>query len=214
MTTTSLFVELIAVGIMATGWLLLLVAAFEQTKALDILNKLSETTILWIPALILCYVLGIVLDVLIDRLIYHRFEYRIRATQIAVVLGVSDKDKKNRKLIKKRIRVIWHHVRTFLWQIKTDETAREITTYFRHRIRVVRAASANSFLLGLAGYIYLTRQGSGIKAGLISLGLGIIFALACVYSWDRMSRAYNRSLFRYYLKHEENPISLDQILSS
>jgi hypothetical protein len=215
MATTSLFVELIAVGVMAASWLLLLFAVLTKQSISKVLETLSGKTILWVPGLVLCYVLGIVLDVLIDRLIFHKFEYTIRAYQIARILNVKDNDRDTRSRVKATIRSNWYRIRIFLWQIPTDDTACEISTYFRHRIRVSRAACINSLLLGLGGCVYVWSQDDDLRTGLAVLGLGGIFAAACAYSWYELTSQYNGSLIRYYFNHFEpakEPISLGQLI--
>lgn len=241
MTTTSLFAELLIIGVMAATWLLLAVMSFAKPESRTDIWTLLSNEVLWVPVLAFCYVLGTAIDVLVDRPFFRYFEYRIRAAQVAAVLGIRPERKRtlvkkwilrvrerirtrrwhvpadsteehDRAAIKKQIPHMWHRVRTVLWEMPTESAGREISGYMRHRIRIVRAGSVNSLLLGIAGFMYFIRQEQlDRRDAFLSLAVGIIVFGLCIHAWYTMTCAYNRSLFRYYQEKQNPGITLAEI---
>lgn len=177
MNTTSLFVELIVVGLHATIWVGLLGLATFGYR-LDELDRMLSLN-LAVPVLALSYVLGIVVDKLADLLVIAR-DQRIRK-QYAAPDEPSFLDMR------------------FAILSRSDAVYQQLE-YIRSRMRIARAAILNWGLTTLALLIVLwVHPGVALSADrragatfVIAL-LGLFLVALSYHSWTALTRTYIRS---------------------
>lgn len=126
MSTTSLFVELIVIGI---GTLLALILTIMSIFGYEwILWEKIASPIMTVPLLSITYLLGIVIDRLADQ-IYRNRNRKLRQKQF----DCNDK---------------YHNARTYVYQF-ANERIIALFLYGRSRLRISRAWSLNCILLAI-----------------------------------------------------------------
>ena len=163
MNTTSLFVELIVIGIGAACWILLLVFAVFGYEWVKVVN--DYFLILAVPLLAFVYVLGIVSDRLIDKL-------------FDVVIGKSIRNRKfpdpDEYFESKRLVLL------------ESERMADAIEYSRSRLRICRGWAVHALLIAFVIPFFTKAQLSGAWAAKFNtFGITIFLALALVsfFGW-------------------------------
>lgn len=140
MSTTSLFVELIVIGVgTLTALMLVIMSVFGYEWILW--DKLTSSTIL-IPLLSIIYLLGIVIDRFAD-LIYSNWSKKLRLKQFA-----SNNE--------------YHDAKTYVYQCANERIV-SLFIYGRSRLRIIRAWSLNCVLLSVIIPIFVWVRCSQIE---------------------------------------------------
>jgi hypothetical protein len=185
MNTTSLFVELVVIGIGAGFWVALIIAAIFGCAWIPDGNMFS--LIAAIPFLAVIYVLGIVSDRLIDKL----FDF-FRGTTIR-----SKYFKSSAEYYEARRKVI----------ASSDRIA-DVIEYSRSRLRICRGWAVHSILIALAIPVFAFSQFPGDLAIKISTSGIVVFCvlgISSYYAWKFLNNMQ-------YLKIKEQAEFLDKNL--
>lgn len=170
MSTTSLFAEILIVGLEALFWVLLLVAAGCDVS-LDILKEWEEySALITILLLASAYVLGIFVDRVADSF-YSLFRYSIKVPP-TVPVG--------------RMRLLI---------MKDSEGMAKFLDYQRSRLRIARATVFNLFVTILVSSIWIVRHheelGSVgvVPVWILMMGIGMIALILTVFATRRIDKA-------------------------
>lgn len=181
MSTTTLFVEILIVGLLALVWLVLLIGSIWHLKcAIEFLKSMSDYAAFFI-ALIFgsAYIMGIFVDRVSDSL-YKRFQY-------------SDNCSNDRSFGEKRLRIL-----------NEGEGMAKFLDYQRSRLRIARATIFNLLLIIIAGLIYIVRNnnlpqgGKGILTIIIIIVAGAILTAIVFNTTRRLDRAQYKTLNEAY----------------
>ena len=179
MATTTLFVELIVIGAHGFIWLALLYMSLSGTPPSLSLDEVSSALII-LPTLVICYVLGIILDGLY-RYGFLYVEHVLRRKAIKRAF--------NREVQKEEIHNEWTPIRNYM--IKSTGSERELYAYFRHRIRILRASAFNFLFSAIGLFLFCSLQESiEIKcSGILIAALVVLSVLSCIVWW-RITRGW------------------------
>lgn len=160
-TTSSLVVELLVIGVGATSWLLLLVASVFGNSWLLTIQPFA--TLLAIPALAMVYTLGIVSDRMIDAIFGLCWGGSLRRRHF------SDN-------------VSYHHARRTV--LTGSDRMADMIEYSRSRMRICRGWAVHSLLIALALNLYCWLQiENHSMANRIHLFGTALFCVLGVTSW-------------------------------
>ena len=161
MSTTSLFVELVVIGIGAAIWVALLTLALFGYQWIPADKAFSIPTA--IPVLAVVYVLGIVSDRMIDILFDRFWGTNLRLKHF------PDTQK-------------YHEARRTV--LTSSDAMSEIIEYSRSRLRICRGWAVHSFLIAIALVVFaLTRIANQQVAIGVSVYGGVAFSLLGASSW-------------------------------
>ncbi|MBZ5555378.1 MAG: hypothetical protein LAO21_21935 [Acidobacteriia bacterium] len=182
MTTTTLFVELVVIGLHSILWIGLLVLTFAgyQNPAWEKLLTLN----LAVPALGVTYVLGIVIDRLCD-------------------LACISKDHRLRKVHP------LEHLPPFLtmrfYILNKSKDTYEQLEYTRSRLRIARAAILNFAMMTFAALLFLWVRQRGthplphlLLASLVIVVVGFLLTYFSYESWVALTKTYTSSVIAAY----------------
>jgi len=176
--TTTLFVELLVIGIGALVWMSLAAAALFGYRWLD--EGLLSSPLLIPPLLALAYVLGSIVDRLADRLFEHRdtrFQRRIFGSRRA-------------------------YARARTWVYEWSVIARDNFEYSKSRIRVCRGWTLNAAILFLVANLFVAFSGiDPALQGRLALFLSLFsasLAVGAAASWQSLSASRYHRLKYYY----------------
>ncbi|MGH2750778.1 MAG: hypothetical protein ACRDK3_07895 [Actinomycetota bacterium] len=170
MSTTSLFVELIVIGVGAAGWLGLTILAVFGYKWVNV-DSLGSLPLL-VPLLSITYLLGIVVDRAADRMFDRQAQRQLRRSF------------ENRQAYEKA-RIL----------AAAKSPLLDLMEYNRSRLRICRGWIVNCAALGISlnAFVWsqlpeeLPRARISVASTLIVLGLG----LGALHAWYRLcSNAY------------------------
>lgn len=181
MSTTSLFVEILIVGLEALIWLGLLVnTGWDLSLCVEILKGWKEYSALITTLLLaLAYVLGIFVDRVADSF-YKIFRYSSKEP-LAVPVG------------KMRLRIM-----------KDSEGMAKFLDYQRSRLRIARATVFNLFVTILVGSIWIVREYQKTESievvlvWILMIGVGIIALILAVIATRRIDKAQIERLIDAY----------------
>lgn len=171
MSTTSLFVELIVIGVGTLAVLMLTVMSIFGYEWIP-WDKLTSSTIL-VPLLSITYLLGIVIDRFAD-LIYSNWSKKLRLKQFT-----SNNE--------------YHDARTYVYQCANDRIV-SLFLYGRSRLRIVRSWSLNCILLSVIIPIFVwikcAQMGSDTKVlittfSITFFGCGALFTC---FVWNKLAK--------------------------
>lgn len=171
MSTTSLFVELIVIGVGTLAVLMLIIMSIFGYEWI-IWDKLTSLTML-IPLLSITYLLGIVIDRFAD-LIYSNWSKKLRLQQFP----------SNNK---------YHDARTYVYQCANERIV-SLFLYGRSRLRIIRSWSLNCVLLTFVIPIFVWVRCSqiGNETKILITIFSIIFfgcgALATSLVWKKLAK--------------------------
>ena len=186
MSTTNLFVEILVIGVGVAAWLLLIILCVFGTNWVEIDNSIS--LLVFLPALSIIYVLGIVMDRLADTLFDLWWSTSLRSKFFP-----SKTD--------------YYHARKVVYT--HEGRLSESLEYSRSRLRICRGWAVNSVmvLLTLNLFIWVRLPGDSPKLGfslfsIISLGL---LAYGSWFAWRRLSVAEYHKVKEYseFVREEE-----------
>ena len=188
MNTTSLFVELVVIGIGAGFWIVLIVFAIFGYFWVPTGNMFSFMTA--IPFLAMIYVLGKVSDRLIDKLFDKYWGSKIR----------ESKFKDSVEYFRARRKVI----------TSSDRMA-DIIEYSRSRLRICRGWAVHSLLIAISIPIFAYAQLSPAMADKVTLtGVSIfcLLALASFFGWKYLNsmqylKIYEQAKYLFELDEEK-----------
>jgi hypothetical protein len=177
MTTTAIFAEILIIGLEATMWLCVLVAAIFGTRWIPLARLENWETPISLFVLAFAYALGIIVDRVADSL-FDPLDRRLR----------TSKGEKSPlpPVPEMRLCVLAEGggMATFL-------------DYVRSRIRVARSTAFNLFLLTLSVIILLRRMGAPADGAanpgrlivwVAAVGVGLV--AAAVFAWARITKTY------------------------
>jgi len=172
MSTTSLFVEILIIGLQALIWLVLLVGVgWDLDSSLNLLKELKEyAALVTILLIATAYVLGIFVDRAADSF-YEKFRYSSKKSPV-VPMGEM------------RLRIM-----------KESEGMAKFLEYQRSRLRIARATVFNLFVIIVVGSIWFVQYpgettGIGvIPAWLLMVGIGIITLILAIITTRRIDKA-------------------------
>ena len=147
MSTTSLFVEILIIGLQALVWVgLLICAKWNFSTIVEILEDYKEFSALFTTFLLsIAYVLGIFIDRLADNF-YKIFRYSGRTNNLDLKVGEM------------RLHIMHN-----------SEGIAKFLEYQRHRLRIARATVLNLLITSIAGIICYLRHSTSIKAFIVIL---------------------------------------------
>jgi hypothetical protein len=176
MSTTSLFVEILVIGVQASVWLALMLSTGADMKpVLKFLTDYKEYAALITTVLLsMVYALGIIIDRLADSVWSHSFH--------------SGRERFSEPVGKTRLRVL-----------HKSENMAKFLDYQRSRLRIARSTIVNLTMTIVAGAIWMLMNSSMssvniaiLISGLIALALAVI-AMRQIdkAQMDRLEDAYN-----------------------
>ena len=175
MNTTSIFVELIVIGIGAAAWIITLILGFAGLSLGDIVGTFKTETA--IPLLAVVYVLGIIIDRLAD-------------TSFDKIWGNSLRDKKFDTVGE------YYNARRNI--LINSERLSELLEYGRSRLRICRGWCFNAAAMAISFNIYLLlapeTSFNKIAAGLTGTLLCAFLALGTWYAWKKLTQAEYRKV--------------------
>ena len=175
MNTTSLFVELVVIGVGVLIWLLLLLVAFFGLPVMPPDNALLLATAL--PVLALIYVLGIVWDRLAD-VVFNRLWGRQLRDRYYDDIGAYYDDR-----------------RTILMNAPA---LAELLEYGRSRLRICRGWALNALLIGLTLMLVFMRQPDAAQplSGLLLAAslASLLLALGAWLAWRNLTLSEYRKI--------------------
>ena len=175
MTTTAIFAEILIIGLEATTWLCVLVAAIFGTRWIPWAKLENWETPISLFVLAFAYALGIIVDRVADSL-FDPLDRRLR----------TGRDDKSPLPPVPEMR---------LCVLAEGEGMATFLDYVRSRVRVARSTAFNLFLLTLSVIILLRRMdppGAASPGRLIVwvAVVGVGLAVAAVYAWARITKTY------------------------
>ncbi|MBZ5537959.1 MAG: hypothetical protein LAO31_18540 [Acidobacteriia bacterium] len=190
MSTTTLFVELVVIGLHSILWIGILVLTFVgyQNLAWEKLLTLN----LAVPVLGITYVLGIVIDRLSD-------------------LAFISQDHRLRKMHPLEHLPPFLMMRFFILN-KSKDTYEQLE-YTRSRLRIARAAILNFAMMTLAAILFVWAHQSAtparthrLLASLVIVVVGTLLTYFSYESWVALTKTYTSSVIAAYqvLQDEEN----------
>ena len=194
MGTTSLFVELLVIGLQGGAWLALVVLSVcerasggsqEQGEAPGV--AFLSSPIFWAVVAGLCYVLGIALDRVIHSLVFKCQEDWVRSDAARRVGTEVDRT---------TVRGVWERAR--IATLTANGKLPEYFGYFRHRVRVMRASTVNLLLIGIACALFAHKCSLlPVMPPCSWLLLGGVLACVCWCAWWRLEHTCSRLIFLY-----------------
>jgi hypothetical protein len=187
METTELFVELIVIGYGALFALILLTTSFFGYSWINFDKASSIITIL--PSLVIAYVLGVLVDRVADW-IFKFWDKRIRIFQLKDKSNISDD---------------YQRIRTIVFD--KSESLRDWFYYGRSRIRICRGWTINFIFILLTINLFVFMQISKeniLKATVFFDSLIIMFLLASLFSWYRLTVSEYERLAQEYKSQQKN----------
>lgn len=169
MNTTSLFVELVVIGIGAGFWIILLVFAFFGYSWVP--TDTAFSIMAAIPFLTTVYVLGIVSDRMIDKLFDKIWGNKLKLEYFA---NSSEAYEARRTVI-----------------TSSDRMA-DIIEYNRSRLRICRGWAVHSIMIAIIIPIFAFMQLPSALATKVSIGgilLFIILGVSSYYAWKYLNHA-------------------------
>lgn len=193
MNTTSLFVELLVVGVGGVIWLTVGAAAFVDTPAVlaNLPTMRSELVLLMLgPLTALTYVLGIVLDRVADALSDLETARIDRASQRSKKPGSFYACSRDQA----------REAKTYIYQ-RADRLA-DLFEYGRSRLRICRGSTLNALLLLLMANLFLVRHAAQISnpEGTMAVvnAVCVVIAAGSYWAWRRLVRSESAWLWRQY----------------
>lgn len=168
MSTTSLFVELIVIGVGAFAWVILFTLTVFGWGWVPVDRIFAPTSI--IPLLSIIYVLGIVSDRIADSIferfwVHHVHKEYFRDTQH------------------------YQNVRTEI-MLKSERLS-ELLEYNRSRMRICRGWAFNSFLIALSLNLFLRVRLPlslwTVRLSLFGTAASLAFGVASWYTWKKLT---------------------------
>jgi hypothetical protein len=198
MTTTAIFAEILIIGLEATVWIGLVIAALFDLEMANLSSLSNWETLITVLVVSGAYALGIIVDRVADS-VFDPFDNMLRT--------ISLKGKERAKLYTKmRLEVIGQ-----------DDGRAQFLNYVRSRVRVARATAFNLALITAAALFYIARRQSAIagigprQAGAIVVSIGLVLLALAVYAWARISKTYYWRLDdAYKILQEQRPDGSDQ----
>ncbi|MFI5176486.1 MAG: hypothetical protein ACHQKY_16625 [Terriglobia bacterium] len=190
MTTTTLFVELVVIGLHSILWIGMVILAFVGFRNVPWEKLLTLN--LALPGLAVTYVLGIVIDRLADLAFISR-DHRLRKMHPLENLP---------PFLTMRFHIL----------SKSKDTYEQLE-YTRSRLRIARAAILNFTLLTLSALLFVWLRSGGTRSLqyrlLASLGIVVVGFLLTYFSyesWVALTKTYTSSVIAAYqvLQGEEN----------
>jgi hypothetical protein len=167
MTTTSILVEILIIGIQAAVWLSLVILSilgYEWVPS-AISSAKGWETMLSVIGLGVCYTLGIFIDRAADCLVvlYHPGDTLLKFAWI----------RKNAHLAHSDMR---------MWVLCAQNKGADFLEHIRSRIRIVRATALNGILASFASILFLAARTSHASPGILSIviALGLVVSLVSV----------------------------------
>jgi len=167
MSTTSILVEILIIGIQATVWLSLVVLSifgYEWVPS-AITSAKGWEGMLSVFGLGLCYTLGIFVDRAADCLmvLYHPGDTLLKSAWIRRHANVAHSDMRMRILC-------------------AQNKGADFLEHIRSRIRIVRATALNGILASFASILFLAVRTSHASPAILSIvvALGLLLSLASV----------------------------------
>lgn len=183
MNTTSLFVELVVIGIGAAFWIVLLIFAifgYSWVPTDNIPSLLAA-----IPLLTTVYVLGIVTDRMIDRLFDRIWGNKLKLKYF----NNSSEAYEARRIV-----------------ITSSDRMADIIEYNRSRLRICRGWTVHSFLIAVTLPVFALIQlecGIAIKVSVAGFLVFAILGISSYFAWKYLNHAQ-------YLKVKEQAGFLKQ----
>ena len=182
MNTTNIFVELVVIGFHALIGVVIIVTGVVGYQNIGVENILTIN--LAVPALVLAYILGILVDRISDSMFIAQ-DYKMRPTR---------QDENLPSFLTMRFYIL-HKSKDIYTQLE----------YIRSRLRIVRASVFNFILTTIALLIFVWLQfGKSLTSqSLITISLIIfIIGAALTYlsyrSWKGLVQSYSISILRAY----------------
>jgi hypothetical protein len=174
MATTTLFVELVVIGVGALAWVALTILGLFGYSWLTFDRVTSVTSL--VPLLSLTYVLGIVVDRIADR-VFEAPSRRLLARWFS-----SQQD--------------YQHSKDFVY---LKSPLRALMEYNRSRLRICRGWAINCIaaVIALNFFVWsqLSSEAPRVKLAVIGSGLLVLFGLGALNAWYQLSIAAYERLF-------------------
>lgn len=175
MSTTSLFVELVVIGVGALAWVVLLVLSVFGWNWVPTERVFSSVAL--VPLLSLIYVFGIVTDRIADALFENWWTEDIRKKSFP---DVEDYYMAQRLILTR------------------SERFSKLLEYGRSRLRICRGWALNSMLIAIALNIFIwSRLGNSsltFSLSLFGTVTCLLFAIASWFTWKKLSVTENRKM--------------------
>ena len=200
MSTTSLFVELLLIGVHTATWASLLAMAVWGLPAPMVLDHLKHPMV-GVPAIGLFYIVAIMLDVMVRKLIYLRMEQRIAERLVRAALGNHAAN----------VRRTQSPIPIGVAAQTAPEGLQRCLAYYHHRMVIMRSSSVNFFLLGLAGGLFVAwRTSAGVVGAALSVLIGSLLAFLSFYNWQQLASEYIGIVLGHSLR-ESIPVSPTEV---
>ena len=209
MTTTAIFAELLIIGIQASVWVLLPIAAQTEFHFHDLNAVKDWANTLLVLGLAMAYTLGILVDRIADFLVGF-FDKKYRRQIIGRILGNQDRQRWESMNPTQQWKEIQEHFYKIRFGVQgLDNGISAFIEYLRSRIRIARASAFNFFFITCAVEYSLLREPQlfGLSKAGSWLWLTPIFGIAVVtiaaLSWIIMTKTYFRRLadvYRHYIQ--------------
>ncbi|MFN2516555.1 MAG: hypothetical protein ABR556_10125 [Pyrinomonadaceae bacterium] len=168
MSTTSLFVELVVIGVGALAWVVLLVLSVFGWNWVPTERIFSSVAL--VPLLSLIYIFGIVTDRIADALFENWWNEDIRKKTFP---NVEDYFVAQRLILTR------------------SERFAKLLEYGRSRLRICRGWALNSMLIAIALNIFiwsrLANSSLTFSLSLFGTTACLLFAIASWYTWKKLS---------------------------
>lgn len=190
MSTTSLFVEILAIGAIADIWLCLIFLAIVSPSVSSISGIVQSSDgfslLLAVPFLAVTYVLGWTVNFLADTLFRRLYQRKTRDKMINEA-NLKDKD--------------YVDIRSYFSQKASEKLIRD-WEYTRHAIRMARSSTLNFIVMTGALLLHLNVHRQGI---MVATALSIAIAAVAFWQARTLSRAnYRRLMADYKMLKEED----------